>query len=63
MAKEASTPAPNLIHEPPSLPNTPDHKRTRVIDPAPVASNIAGELPFHPQPHLTKILTRDSRTL
>ncbi|TLD26259.1 deoxyuridine 5'-triphosphate nucleotidohydrolase [Venturia nashicola] len=45
MAEEgAQTPAPNLIHEPPSLPPTPEHKRTKVLSPAPVVSNIAVEL-------------------
>lgn len=42
----ASTPAQNLIHEPPSLPNTPDHKRTKVISPSPRASHIAGTYIF-----------------
>lgn len=29
----AQTPIPNLIHDPPSLPASPEHKRTRKIDP------------------------------
>ena len=31
------TPVPNIIHDPPSLPASPEHKRTRIIDPVALA--------------------------
>ena len=46
MDERNATPLPNLIHEPPSLPNSPHRKRTKVIDPSPQA--IPGK-------HLTKL--------
>lgn len=39
----ASTPAPNVIHDPPSQPNSPHHKRTRLIDPTPTVASVAVE--------------------
>ena len=38
---EAATPS--ITHEPPSLPSSPHHKRTKLIDPTPTAASIAGE--------------------
>ncbi|KAF2674225.1 dUTP diphosphatase [Microthyrium microscopicum] len=32
-----ATPLPNLIHDPPSLPSSPHHKKTKVIDPVALA--------------------------
>jgi len=42
MASGTETPIPNLIHEPPSLPNSPHRKRTKVIEPL-SHDAIAGE--------------------
>jgi dUTP pyrophosphatase len=30
----STTPALNIIHDPPSLPSSPHHKRTKVINPS-----------------------------
>ena len=32
---------PHITHEPPSLPSSPHHKKTKLIDPAPAAPSIA----------------------
>ncbi|KAF2432869.1 dUTPase [Tothia fuscella] len=44
MEEGAATPLASVIHEPPSLPNSPEHKRTKVIDPKPFTSSLAVEL-------------------
>ncbi len=41
---EAATPAPNIIHDPPSQPASPLPKRTKVLDPAPPLTSVAGKL-------------------
>jgi len=35
---------PHITHEPPSLPSSPHHKKTKLIDPAPAAPSIASAL-------------------
>lgn len=34
---------PNIAHEPPSLPSSPQHKKTKIIDPSPASTSIASE--------------------
>lgn len=53
MDEEITTPAPAITHEPPSLPNSPEPKRTRLIDDSVPAvakgpSNIHPTLSAHP---------------
>lgn len=42
MDPDAATPAPNLIHEPPSLPNSPHPKRTKTTELPTAESNLIG---------------------
>jgi dUTP pyrophosphatase len=43
-SEQVATPSGNITHEPPSMPNSPDHKRTKRIDPTPGAASIAGTI-------------------